>query len=183
MRRIFLTLLGALAVAGLYASEPCTRLQTSFNFDWKFAHCDSSVPEDGPQNISYDDSAWQDVNLPHDFQISQPWVAPEASERPDKSDMGANVFSRLSSRGFKEMGKGWYRKSFVPSEEWKGKRVILDFQGIMYVGDVFLNGERIGGTDYGYLGFEVDITSRLKWGEENLLSVLADTRNPLNSRW
>ena len=100
-----MTLLGALAFAFLYASEPQTRLQMSFNFDWKFARCDSSVPEDGPQQNSFDDSAWQDVNLPHDFQISQPWVAPAASERPDKSDPGANVVSRLSSRGFKAMGK------------------------------------------------------------------------------
>ena len=183
MKRLLLTLLGALAFALLYASEPQTRLQTSFNFDWKFARCDSSVPEEGPQQNGFDDAAWEDVNLPHDFQISQPWVAPSASERPDKSDPGANVVSRLSSRGFKAMGKAWYRKSFVPSEEWKGRRVLVDFQGIMYVGDVFLNGERIGGTDYGYLGFEVDITSRLKWGEENVLAVLADTRDPLNSRW
>ena len=123
------------------------------------------------------------VNLPHDFLIGQDWVAPDASERPDNSDAGSNVRSRLSSRGFKEMGIGWYRYELTPKAEWKGKRILLDFQGIMLVGDVYLNGKRIGGTDYGYLGFDVDVSKLLKFGEVNEIAVKADTRNPNNSRW
>lgn len=123
------------------------------------------------------------VNLPHDFLIGQDWVAPDASERPDNSDAGSNVRSRLSPRGFKEMGIGWYRYELTPKAEWKGKRILLDFQGIMLVGDVYLNGNRIGGTDYGYLGFDVDVSKLLKFGEVNEIAVKADTRNPNNSRW
>lgn len=123
------------------------------------------------------------VNLPHDFLIGQNWVAPDASERPDNSDVGSNVRSRLSPRGFKEMGIGWYRYELTPKAEWKGKRILLDFQGIMLVGDVYLNGKRIGGTDYGYLGFDVDVSKLLKFGEVNEIAVKADTRNPNNSRW
>lgn len=123
------------------------------------------------------------VNLPHDFLIGQDWVAPDVSERPDNSDAGSNVRSRLSPRGFKEMGIGWYRYELTPKAEWKGKRILLDFQGIMLVGDVYLNGKRIGGTDYGYLGFDVDVSKLLKFGEVNEIAVKADTRNPNNSRW
>ena len=123
------------------------------------------------------------VNVPHDFLIGQPWVAPDASERPDNSDAGSNVRSRLSPRGFKEMNVGWYRYLLNPKEEWKGKRVILDFQGIMLVGDVWLNGKQIGKTDYGYLGFDCDLSSLLKYGEENEIIVKADTQKPNNSRW
>ena len=123
------------------------------------------------------------VNLPHDFLIGQDWVAPDASERPDNSDAGSNVRSRLSPRGFKEMGIGWYRYELTPKAEWKGKRILLEFQGIMLVGDVYLNGKRIGGTDYGYLGFDVDVSKLLKFGEVNEIAVKADTRNPNNSRW
>ena len=123
------------------------------------------------------------VNLPHDFQISQPWVAPDASERPDNSDAGANVKSRLSPRGFKEMGIGWYRYTLTPKTEWKGKRIMLDFQGIMLVGDVYLNGQRIGGTDYGYLGFDIDISKLLNYGQPNTIAVHASTSGPMNSRW
>lgn len=123
------------------------------------------------------------VNLPHDFLIGQDWVEPDASERPDNSDAGSNVRSRLSPRGFKEMGIGWYRYELTPKDEWKGKRIMLDFQGIMLVGDVYLNGQRIGGTDYGYLGFDVDVSKLLKWGQVNEIAVKADTREANNSRW
>ena len=128
-------------------------------------------------------AGWQRINVPHDFQIEQPWVAPASDEKADNSDAGANIRSRLSSRGFKEMGEGWYVKSFTPSADKKGQRVLLDFQGIMYVGDVYLNGKRIGGTDYGYVGFEIDITKELKYGQENTIAVRCDTGRPKDSRW
>lgn len=38
------------------------------------------------------------------------------------------------------------------------KRVILDFGGIIYLGDVYLNGTKIASTDYGYVGLEADLT-------------------------
>ena len=127
--------------------------------------------------------SWKSIIIPHDFQIEQPWVAPSKDERADNSDQAANVKSRLSARGFKEMGIGWYRKSFTPEQDWKGRRVMLEFGGIMLVGDVYLNGERIGGTEYGYVGFGIDITDKIKYGCENILVVKADTRKENNSRW
>ena len=125
------------------------------------------------------------MDLPHDFQIEQPWVAPSAEEREDHSDAAANIKSRLSARGFKEMGTGWYRKRFEvrgQRSEVREKRVLLDFEGIMLVGDVWLNGKRIGGTDYGYVGFQMDITNHLKDGD-NVLTVKASTMTEKNSRW
>jgi len=123
------------------------------------------------------------VNVPHDFQIEQPWVAPAADEKADNTDVAANIKSRLSSRGFKEMGKGYYRLHYTPSKELKGQRVLLDFEGIMYTADVYVNMKRVGGTNYGYIGFEIDITDDLKYGKDNLIEVVADTREPGNSRW
>ena len=123
------------------------------------------------------------VDLPHDFQIVQPWVAPAANEKASSKNDAANTASRLSARGFKEMGIGWYKKVLRRERfEVRDKRVLLDFEGIMLVGDVYLNGERIGGTDYGYVGFEIDITQKLKAGD-NVLVVRADTRGVDNSRW
>lgn len=123
------------------------------------------------------------VDLPHDFQIGQPWIAPDKGEKPDNSDMAANVKSRLSARGFKEMGVGWYRKTLRPDDSWRNRRIILDFGGIMLVGDVYLNGVRIGGTDYGYVGFSIDVTDKLRWGANNEIIVRADTQGANNSRW
>ena len=123
------------------------------------------------------------INVPHDFQISQPWVPPAADEKADNTDVAANIKSRLSARGFKEMGLGFYRRTITPDTSLKGRRVLLDFEGIMLVGDVYLNGQRIGGTDYGYVGFELDITQQLRYGEPNELLVVASTQKELNSRW
>ena len=141
----------------------------SLNFGWKFHAGDLN----DAQQVQLDDRGWTMINLPHDFQIHQPWIAPEKSEKADNSDMASNVKSRLSARAFKEMGIGWYRKHLVADSLWKGKRVILDFEGIMLVGDVYFNGEYIGGTDYGYLGFELDITDRLRFGTDNTIAVKA----------
>ncbi|MBQ7470872.1 MAG: DUF4982 domain-containing protein [Prevotella sp.] len=155
------------------------RTVQSLNFGWRFHAGDVTEAAQS----AFDDSGWRVVDLPHDFQIEQPWVAPAADEKADNTDVAANIKSRLSSRGFKEMGQGWYRYHFTPADSLKGRRVLIDFGGMMYVGDVFLNGQRIGGTDYGYVGFEIDVTQWLKWGEENLLAVRTDTREPQNSRW
>lgn len=154
----------------------------SLNRGWMFRHgaCAETVTIDQATEAN----GWHQIDVPHDFQIEQPWVAPDASEQADNSDAGANIKSRLSSRGFKEMGEGWYVRTFTPqSSELKGKRLLLNFEGIMYVGDVYLNGERIGGTDYGYVGFEIDITKKVKPGQANTLAVKADTGEPKASRW
>ena len=130
-----------------------------------------------------DEGSWKKVNVPHDFQIEQPWVAPAADEKADNTDVAANIKSRLSSRGFKEMGKGYYRLHYTPSKSLEGQRVLIDFEGVMYTADIYVNMKRVGGTNYGYVGFEIDITNELKYGEDNLIEVVADTREPGNSRW
>ena len=172
-------LLGGLPLVGALSADAAVRDTISINQGWQFHRGDVKNIAELKSTQSGDDV----VNLPHDFLIGQDWVAPDASERPDNSDAGSNVRSRLSPRGFKEMGIGWYRYQLTPKEEWKGKRIILDFQGIMLVGDVYLNGQRIGGTDYGYLGFDIDLSKLLKWGQPNEIAVKADTQKPNNSRW
>ena len=172
-------LLGGLPLMGTLSADAAVRDTISINQGWQFHRGDVKNIAELKSTQSGDDV----VNLPHDFLIGQDWVAPDASERPDNSDAGSNVRSRLSSRGFKEMGIGWYRYELTPKDEWKGKRIVLDFQGIMLVGDVYLNGKRIGGTDYGYLGFDIDLSKLLKWGQTNEIAVKADTQNPSNSRW
>lgn len=138
------------------------RVSQLFNFDWKFRAGDLKEA----QLVTYDDDDWRVLDLPHDFQIEQTW---------DESAGGA--------RGFKAMGTGWYRKHFKANPAWKGKRVLLDFEGIMLVGDVWVNGRKVGSTDYGYLGFETDITDLLKYDEDNVVAVWASTGKKNGSRW
>ena len=170
----------ALLVAMLWGAEAqAQRTVDLLNFGWRFHAGD--VANAAQKDL--DDSSWRVVNLPHDFQIEQPWVAPAAGEKADNNDPAANIKSRLSSRGFKEMGTGWYRLHLIPADSLRGRRMLLDFGGIMYVGDVYVNGQKVGGTDYGYVGFEVDVTNALKFGQDNIIAVMADTREPGNSRW
>lgn len=178
MKRITFLLLAMVAFLPLAAADN-PRVVRNFNFGWRFHLGDVAKA----QSSTFNDSDWESIVVPHDFQIYQPWVAPSKGEKADNSDIASNVKSRLSSRGFKEMGIGWYRKTFTPDESWRGKRIILDFEGIMLVGDVYLNGERIGGTDYGYLGFDIDVSKLMKFGQPNVLAVKANTQRPENSRW
>ncbi len=157
-----------------------SRMEVNLDFGWRF----HAGEVENASTLAYDDSQWRSVDLPHDFQIEQPWVAPAADEKADESDVAANIRSRLSSRGFKEMGKAWYRQHFNLQDSLRRKRVVLDFGGIMYTGDVYLNGQLVGATDYGYVGFQIDVTGKLRFGrDENVIAVVADTRDPMSSRW
>lgn len=179
MKKTLLFLFSVLCAAVSFAQTSDLRSVEDLDFGWRFHLGDIT----GAEAADFDDSSWRTVDVPHDFQIEQPWVEPVAGENVNGKDEASNVVSRLSARAFKDMNIGWYRKVITPDASMKGKRVILDFEGIMLVGDVYLNGQRIGGTDYGYVGFDIDITKLLKYGEKNVIAVKADTREPQNSRW
>lgn len=179
MKRFVFSLLGIISILISQAQNTDIRIVKSLNFGWRFFLGD----EPNAAMPSFCDSAWRIVSLPHDFQIEQPWVEPSPDEKPDESNVAANIRSRLSARAFKEMGCGWYRLHFCPDDALQGKRLLLNFGGIMYVGDVFVNGQLAGRTDYGYVGFEIDVTNLLHFGTDNVISVRADTGQPNSSRW
>lgn len=152
---------GLALCAGSLFADRSTQL---FTADWRFqkdpeARLDASA-------AAFDDRAWQAVRLPHDWAISGPFA-------PD-SDGGTG---KLPWRGV-----GWYRKTFTPAAAAAGQRVYLDFDGVMASPEVYVNGQRAGGWDYGYIGFRVDATPFLRFGQPNTVAVRADTRNH-NSRW
>ncbi len=153
-------LLGLMLATALCAEGERTNIL--FNFDWKFKLGETT----GAESPQMDDSSWRSLDLPHDFQIEMPWN--------EKASRG---------RGFKDMGTAWYRKTFEADPAWRGRRVVLDFEGILLHGDAYLNGQKIGGTDYGYLGFEADVTKLLHYDRKNVLAVHASTGANGNSRW
>ena len=158
--RLSALLVGLLAVA--MTAGAAERQKVLFNFDWKFKLGETA----GAEKNDFDDSGWRSLDLPHDFQIEMPW-----NEKANRS------------RGFKDMATGWYRKTFSADAAWRGRRVVLDFEGIMLHGDAYLNGQKIGGTDYGYLGFEADVTRLLRYDRPNVLAVHCSTGESKNSRW
>jgi len=79
-------------------------------------------------------------------------------------------------------GEGWYRKSFTLPATDAGNGVYLDFDGVMAMPTVYINGRKAGGWNYGYVSFRVDATDFVKPGQTNVVAVHVDTR-PHNSRW
>ncbi len=116
--------------------------------------------------FSRDRKEWKSVRVPHDWAISGPFDI----------KLDGNT-GKLPWKGV-----GYYRRTIELPFDAAGKFVALRFGGVMASPEVFLNGEKVGGWDYGYMSFEVDISAKLKFGEKNELLVKADTTRH-NSRW
>ena len=77
-------------------------------------------------------------------------------------------------------GDALYRRDFIAPEDWQGKAIWLRFEGAMMVAHVFLNGERIARHQGGYLPFTIDLSDKLRLGQNNRLLVRLDNRdNPV----
>lgn len=106
--------------------------------------------------------------MPHDWSIELP--------RQPSDPCGA-------SGGFFTTGRSWYRKTFTAPEEWRTKRVFLEFEGAYMNAEVWLGEHLLGRHPYGYTSFWHDLTPFLNLGGENTLSVMIDNACQPNSRW
>lgn len=69
------------------------------------------------------------------------------------------------------LGTAWYeRETFVPSG-WQGQKIYLRVGSANYAAQVWVNGELVGKHDGGHLPFAFDISSRIRWGQENRISI------------
>ena len=122
----------------------------------------------------FDDSAWDAIDLPHDWAVALPFV-PSTKPPPQGQD------DPRAGHGFKPLGRdfpatsiGWYRRSFdLPASE-KGKRVALDFDGVFRNCMVLFNGFIVGSEKSGYLPFSIDVTDYCNFGGSNLITVRVD---------
>lgn len=155
-----LSFLLALCAASTSAQE---RTSILLNFGWKFLLLEQSSP-----NVTgvMDDTDWRTVNLPHDYQMELPWDP-----------------RGVPARGFKGFNDAVYQKHFRALDAWKGRKVLLDFEGIMTSAVVWLNGHKLGEINYGYLGAEFDISQHLKYDADNVITVLSILADGGNSRW
>lgn len=109
------------------------------------------------------------IDLPHDFSITQPF---------DKDCITG------TSGGYLPGGTAIYRKEdFFIKEEWKGKQIYLEFDGVYQNSEVFINGIRVGKRPNGWISFGYDITRWLDFGKNNMISVKVDNSLHLNCRW
>lgn len=144
------------------STEMQERERTSFNEDWLFQKTsDTSAFEK-----DYNDSNWRSMQLPHDWAIEGPF-------KPEYN---------LRTGGLPIFGKAWYRKHFKIDTSKKGSVVTLEFDGVMNNSTIYINGKKVYHRPYGYIGFEIDITSYIYFGENNIIAVEV---NPevLSARW
>ena len=124
----------------------------------------SSIHNEGPYSLKFDDTKWQDVQLPHDWVTTLPYAA-EASHSHGYKTVGWK---------YPESSVGWYRKQFTIPATDLGKRLMLRFDGIFRSAQVWLNGFYMGTEPSGYATQVYDITPYVKYGEPNLICVRAD---------
>ena len=137
--------------------------ENDFNKNWKFFLGDNS----NASNTNFDDSSWANVNVPHDFSITQHFTTSGEAES-----------------GFLPGGTGWYRKHFVLSSDAADKTFLLNFDGVYMHAYVYVNGRFVGEHHYGYTSFAFDITEHLVCDgvTENVVAVKAVNNLP-SSRW
>jgi beta-galactosidase len=155
-------------------AQESPRSRESFNQGWKFvkyfnASNEAVTTDKEPENLqlpSVNDISWRSLDLPHDWAIEGPF-----------SDTLENNTGLLPWKGI-----GWYRKHFTISDNDKGKRIYVDFDGAMANAKVWLNGKYVGEWPYGYTSFRLDLTPYIITGKENIIAVRLDTKN-WDSRW
>ncbi|MFJ9905602.1 glycoside hydrolase family 2 TIM barrel-domain containing protein [Streptomyces sp. NPDC101152] len=117
----------------------------------------------------YDDSAWREVAVPHDWSI----------EQTPTTENGTT-----SGTGFFPGGLGWYRLAFTLPPAFTGRRISVEFDGVYMDSYVYCNGTQIGHHPYGYTGFAFDLTdvAHTDGRTENVLAVKVQNQLP-SSRW
>ncbi|MDP4238254.1 MAG: glycoside hydrolase family 2 TIM barrel-domain containing protein [Bacteroidota bacterium] len=121
---------------------------TLINSGWKFT---KSTVQNAEQ-IAYDDSAWDNVTLPHT------WNAQDGQD-------GGNNYYR---------GIGWYRKHVVVPSTSAGKILYLKIGAANVSAAVCVNGKLIGTHTGGYSAFMFDITNNVVLGQDNVIAVQVD---------
>lgn len=147
---------------------------------WKFTREDAAEFS----NVGFDDSAWQDVTVPHDWAIYGPFSIHNDRQNIAITQDGQKEAMEHAGRtgGLPFVGPGWYRLSFDVPEFSKGRSCKLVFDGAMSHADVYLNGKHVSYWPYGYNSFIVDVTPHIKAGETNELAVRLENYNE-SSRW
>ncbi len=146
------------------------RIVRTINRNWKFRYASDTEPEARFTQSGFDDSAWQDIALPHTWSTYEstgrlhPFIGDPSEE---ESDGGVAYWW---------LGWGTYRKRLVIGREHTGRKVFAEFDGVQKFSRVYLNGDYVGEHKGGYTSFSVDLTDRVRFGEENILVVQVSNR-------
>ena len=167
-------------MAAIFTAEAQTRTEQLLERGWRFTREDSAefIAED------YDDKAWQEVTVPHDWAIYGPFSIHNDRQNVAITQDGQKEAMEHAGRtgGLPFVGVGWYRLDFEAPAFDEGKCATLIFDGAMSHARVYVNGMEVGYWPYGYNSFHFDITPYIKAGEVNTLAVRLENENE-SSRW
>ena len=139
------------------------RFTQCLNLGWKFHRGD----EPRAWQNRYDDSSWQNVTVPHDWSVTEPFSQDNSS-----------------GTGYVAGGIGWYRNHFTLPEHKNGSRVSVRFEGVYKNSQVWCNGHYLGKRPYGYSEFIYDISHAVRQdGSENIIVVRVENLEKGDSRW
>ncbi|MFI7669517.1 glycoside hydrolase family 2 TIM barrel-domain containing protein [Nocardia sp. NPDC049526] len=140
-------------------------IRISFNDNWQ------SRPKVNPfAELGGEVAPYHPVTLPHDAMITQTRVAPSGA-----------VTREGGASAFFPGGVFEYRKDFFVPQEHRGKRIILEFEGVYRDATVHINGDYAGQRPYGYSQFHIDADRFLRFGQDNEIRV--EARAYQDSRW
>ena len=161
MKKIFVIFVFSICCLSLFGQHR-VRDRRAFNYDWLFEKGENI----GAESTSYGDSQWRSLDVPHDWAIEGPF-----DEMHDARTGGLPI-----------SGTAWYRKHFMVEKELEGRKIAIEFDGVMDNSTVFINGVKIGERPFGYIGFEIDLTPYLNYGQQNTIAVRVAPKL-LSSRW
>ncbi|MBB4034246.1 beta-galactosidase [Dysgonomonas hofstadii] len=133
----------------------------SFNDGWSF----KKGPFTKSATLLTDDQVggqWQEVTIPHT------WNAKDM-----QTDLANMSWIRNPQERF-YTGEAMYKKTYTPDSALIDKRIFLRFEGVGSVASVYVNNQYAGKHLGAYSAFAIEISSLLKYGEENEIIVLAD---------
>ncbi|MFB4296690.1 glycoside hydrolase family 2 TIM barrel-domain containing protein [Actinomadura sp. NTSP31] len=110
------------------------------------------------------------VTVPHDAMIEQDRTAPDGAQAME-----------AGARAYFPGGVFEYRKIFFVPPEHRGKRILLEFEGVYRDATVHVNGNYAGQRPYGYSRFRIDTDRFLRFGQDN--EVRVEARVHQDSRW
>ena len=138
-------------------------------------------------NAQYRDCAFKGfktVRVPHDYAIEGPYDTfnDRGTFIPNADGTVVNHDSAGRTGCLPITGTSWYRRELALKPEWKGKRISVEFDGVMSHCDIYLNGKHVKKNAYGYTSFEADISDFALFDGHDLLAVRV-TQYQWESRW
>ena len=177
---LFLFFIGIMAwawsSARLSAAQPADKIAairtttetTMSGSDWKLGSFPMGEGEKARAfSPRFDDSSFRTVKVPGEVQLQI-------------GLQGMDLYYQSKQLTLVNEKEWWYRKQFVVPKAEAGKLLRLEFEGVDYFATVWLNGEKLGEHEGAYVPFSYDVTSKLKYGEENL--VVRESHLPMGAR-